>query len=202
MNTTHLTLLASAWMLASSFGQQTAADTNAANATRTQTGASVRDGFTLRGAEVVLTRNGVTAKVERDLILPNGLRVLANGSVIMRDGSSTALRPNQLLTLEGTLEDVVLTPQGVAPLSSVDTGGGATVNSGSREGFVISGAEVLMTRNGVTEKVKSEVRLPNGALVKPNGTVILGNGNTIELRADQVLDLSGVLHDAPARTRR
>jgi hypothetical protein len=201
MKTTPLTLLASALMLTSSFGQQTTADTNAANATRTQTGASARDGFTLRGTEVVLTRRGVTSKVDRDLILPNGLRVLANGNIIMRDGSSTSLRPNQLLTLEGNFEDVVLTPQGVAPVSSVDTGQSSTV-SVLREGFAISGNEVFMTRNGVTEKVKSEIRLPNGTLVKPNGTVVLGSGNTVVLKKDQVLDLNGVLHDWPTRTRR
>jgi hypothetical protein len=204
MKTLHVTLMASALLLAPSFGQQTTADTNAANATRTQTGASARDGFTLRGAEVVLTKNGVTTKVDRDLILPNGLRVLANGSVRNRDGSSTALRPNQLLTLEGTFEDVVLTPEGVAPVSSVDTGGAAKAKAGAgaRDGFMMVGADVFMTRSGVTEKVKSEVRLPNGALVKPNGTVTLGNGNSIVLRPDQMLDLSGVLHDAPVRGRR
>jgi hypothetical protein len=200
MKTTPLTLLASALMLTSSFGQTTA-DTNAANATRTQTGASIRDGFTLRGTEVVLSRGGMTAKVDRDMHLPNGLRVLANGNIIMRDGSTTSLRPNQLLTLEGNLEDVVLTPQGVAPVSSVDTGQSSTV-SVLREGFAVSGNEVFMTRNGITEKVKSEVRLPNGALVKPNGTVVLGSGNTVVLRKDQVLDLNGVLHDWPTRTRR
>lgn len=192
--------MASALMLAPSIAQQSTADTNAANATRTQTGASARDGFTLRGTEVVLTRNGVTTKVDRDLILPNGLRVMANGNIIMRDGSSTALRPNQLLTIEGTFEDVLLTPQGVAPVSSVDTG--PTPSVGSREGFFVSGTEVFMVRGGVAEKVKSEVRLPNGTLVKPNGTVVLGTGNTVVLRKDQVLDLEGVLHDAPARLRR
>src|SRR5262245_2679259 len=107
MKTLHLALMASALMLAPSIAQQSTADTNAANATRTQTGASARDGFTLRGTEVVLTRKGVTAKVDRDLILPNGLRVLANGNIVMRDGSTTVLRPNQLLTLEGNFEDVV-----------------------------------------------------------------------------------------------
>jgi hypothetical protein len=121
----------------------------------------------------------------------------------MRDGSTTALRPNQLLTLEGNFEDVVLTPQGVAPVSSVDTGTpNASVGTSLRDGFFTNGNEVFMVRNGVAEKVKSEVRLPNGSLVKPNGTVVLGSGNTVVMRKDQVLDMEGVLHEAPARIRR
>jgi hypothetical protein len=179
---------------------QTSTQTNTDNATNTVVGASARDGFTLRGAEVVMTRSGVTTKVARDVVLPNGLRVLANGNIVRADGSSTALRPNQLLTLEGNFQDVILTPEGVAPLSSVAPGPAPKANAGisSKDGISISGTEVFLTRNGVTEKVTSDVRLPNGAMVRPNGTLILSNGNSVTLRPNQILDLNGVLRDAPA----
>jgi len=201
MKAVYLALGLSALAFTSAVGQQTTAETNAANATHTVPGASARDGFTLRGTEAVLTRNGITSKLDREVVLPNGLRVLPNGNVTLRDGSSTALRGNQLLTLEGTFQDVLLTPEGVAPLSSATHGEAPKPTSAptSRDGIHIVGKEVLMTRNGVTEKVNSDVRLPNGVSIKPSGIVVLSNGNTVTLRPDQFLDLNGVLRDAPAR---
>lgn len=170
---------------------------NSANATRTQPGASVRDGFTLRGTELVMTRNGVTSKVDRDWALSNGARIHANGNITMADGSTTSLRANQILTFAGDVEDVILTPEGLAPVSAVSAGP-ITQDDGlrsGRDGVTASAGETFITRNGRTEKLKEDVRLANGAVAKPNGTVILSNGNTISLRADQLLDLDGVLHE-------
>src|SRR5437879_6354880 len=140
MKTFCLTLVLSTVLLAAA-SSQTPSETGAANAGRTLLGGSARDGFTLRGTEVVMTRNGVTTKLEHAVVLPNGLRIQANGNVTLRDGSTTALRANQLLTFEGAFQDVLLTPQGVAPLSSVDPGPAPKSQTGasSRDGVFISG---------------------------------------------------------------
>jgi hypothetical protein len=190
--------MCSALVLTSSFAQTSS--TAAANANKPVSGASARDGFTLRGAEVVVTRNGVTSKVEREFVFANGLRVGPNGSITLRDGSSATLRANQLLAFDGTIQEVLLTSEGVAPLSSVDTGSSPkpVVNPTSRDGIRITGTQVFITRNGLTEKVTDDVRLPNGVTVKSSGQVVLGNGNTVVLRPDQILDLNGVLQDSPA----
>ncbi len=186
-------------LLATTSLAQTATDTNAVNSARTLPAASARDGFTLRGTEIVVTQNGVTTKVDHEMKLPNGLRVQANGNITRADGSSTALRPNQILTLDGTIQDVLLDSNGVAPLSSVDPGPApkSAVGLAAKDGISVSGTDLLLTRNGVTEKVTADVRLSNGIVAKPDGTVILNNGNRITLRSDQVLDLNGVLRDVP-----
>jgi len=170
---------------------------NKANATRTQPGASARDGFTLRGTELIMTRDGVTTKVNREWALSGGVRVHANGNITLADGSSTSLRPNQILTFAGDIEDVVLTPEGLAPLSAVAAGPTTRKDSipSARDGVTVSAGETFITRDGRTEKLTDDVRLANGAVAKPNGTVVLGNGNIVSLRADQLLDLNGVLHD-------
>jgi hypothetical protein len=175
---------------------------NTANATRTQLGGTVRDGITLRGTEAVVTRNGVTTKLEHDLLLRNGMLVHANGNITQRDGSATALRPNQLLTFEGDIEDVLLTPDGVAPLSAVAEGPGprAAASAATRDGIRVMNGAAFITRDGVTEKVRSDVRLPNGVVAKPDGTVIMNNGNIVVLKPDQVLDLAGVLRDSHVHT--
>lgn len=173
---------------------------NKANATRTQPGASARDGFTLRGTELIMTRDGVTTKVNREWALSGGVRVHANGNITLADGSSTSLRPNQILTFAGDIEDVVLTPEGLAPLSAVAAGPTTRKDSipSARDGVTVSAGETFITRDGRTEKLTEDVRLANGAVAKPNGTVVLGNGNIVSLRADQLLDLNGVLHDRQA----
>ncbi|MDR3402349.1 MAG: hypothetical protein P4L99_07605 [Chthoniobacter sp.] len=180
---------------------ETPTEVNANNATRTQVGASARDGFTLRGAEVVMTRGGVTTKVEREFVLPNGMHVQANGSITTPGGGSTALRPNQLLTFDGAIQEVALTSEGVAPVSSVapDPAPKADVGVSTRDGITAVGGEAFLTRNGVREKIKADVRLANGAVAKSDGSVVMSNGNSITLRADQLLDLSGVLHDVRVR---
>ena len=151
-----------------------------------------RDGFFARDTHVFMVRNGVTTRVDREILFPNGLRVQPNGTVTMRNGVERTLLPDQWLNFEGSLDDAVAQAPAVPPA-------GASRESGvsARDGITISGTDVFITRNGATNKVTGEVHLPNGAVVKADGTVLLGNGNKITLRANQLLDLHGVLHEAP-----
>jgi len=176
---------------------------NKANATRTQLGASARDGFTLRGTELIMTRDGVSTKVNREWALSGGVRVHANGNITLADGSTTSLRPNQILTFAGDIEDVVLTPEGLAPLSAVAAGPTTRKDSipSARDGVTVAAGGTFITREGRTEKLTEDVRLANGAVVSPNGTVTLSNGNVVSLRSDQLVDLSGVLHERRAGRR-
>jgi hypothetical protein len=129
------------------------------------------------------------------------LRVQANGDVTMRNGDSSALRANRLLTPEGVFVDVPAADRDLVanPSGQAKSAAKTEVGISDRDGITISGADVLITRNGVTEKVKSDVKLPNGVVARADGTVTMSNGSKIALRSDQVLDLHGVLHDAPVR---
>jgi hypothetical protein len=174
---------------------------NATNATHTTPGGTARDGFTLRGTEVVMTRYGVTTKVGREYVLQDGTRVRANGEIILRDGSTTALRANQILLFDGEIQDAVLSPDGVAPLASVAEGPRTQTNfrATGYDGVRAANGVAWITRDGATERITADVRLPNGVTVRSNGTVVFSNGNTLSLGANQYLDLEGVLHDMRAR---
>lgn len=67
----------------------------------------------------------------------------------------------------------------------------------SRDGISISGAEAMLTRNGVTEKLTKELTLPDGTRVLPNGTVRTPGGAEFALRSSQVLGFDGKLIEAP-----
>jgi hypothetical protein len=188
-------------MGASGFAQTPASETNAANATTTQVGATPRDGFTLKGTEVVMTLHGVTTKVEHDVRIADGVRVQANGTILWRDGSKTSLGPNQLLAFDGQMHDVTLTADGIAPVSSVDSTPAVKPNMAATaaDGITVVNNQAVMTRNGVTERIKDDVRLPNGTVVTPRGTITFGTGNVMTLQPGQVLDLNGVVHDAQSK---
>ncbi|HSI12644.1 MAG TPA: DUF6799 domain-containing protein [Chthoniobacter sp.] len=199
MKTLALTSLVAVGLITAAVAE-TPEQINKANATRTQLGASARDGFTLRGTELIMTRDGVSTKVNRDWALSGGARVHANGNITLADGSTTSLRANQILTFAGDIEDVVLTPEGLAPLSAVAAGPTTRKDnvSSSRDGVTVSAGATFITREGRTEKLTEDVRLANGAIVRPNGTVTLSNGNVVSLKSEQLLDLNGVLHDSRA----
>ncbi|MEI9892733.1 MAG: DUF6799 domain-containing protein [Chthoniobacter sp.] len=157
---------------------------------------TARDGFFARDNQIFMVRNGVTTKVEREIIFPNGLRVQPNGTVTLRDGTERTLISNQWLNFEGSLED--FTGQAAAPAANTAAARDSGVSS--RDGISISGTDVFITRNGATEKVTSEIRLSNGIVVRQDGTVVMSDGKKITLRSDQVLSLDGVLREAPVTT--
>ena len=169
------------------------------------TAISARDGFTVGGTAVLFTRNGVTQKVEKEVVLENGLRVGPEGTATLPNGEKIALHNNQILTLHGALEDVALTPQGIAPVTSAGSpvkkaGEGAVVTT--TDGITFSGTEAVLTRNGVSQRLTKEMRLRNGAIVEPNGLVTLPNRAPLTIRADQVLGFDGVLRGTLARPSR
>lgn len=79
---------------------------------------SARDGFTRGSAMILFTWMGHTQKVEKDVVLSNGLRVGADGAVVLPNGEKASLKNNQLLTPDGVFEDVALTPDGLAPVTT------------------------------------------------------------------------------------
>jgi hypothetical protein len=161
------------------------------------------DGFWLRQKVPVMTQFGVTEPLTDNVALPNGLRVQKNGTVTLLNGDKSELQPNRLLTfdgqfvpLPGTMESEAGTVPTVPDVSGANK---RAIGLGSRDGITISGTDVLITRNGVTDKVTTDLRMPNGALVRPDGRVTLANGHHIILRPDQLLDLNGKLREVPVQ---
>ncbi|MEZ0257173.1 MAG: DUF6799 domain-containing protein, partial [Chthoniobacter sp.] len=84
--------------------------------------------------------------------------------------------------------DVESTPVTRSPAAAGD---GVAVGISKRDGVTVSGSEAFVTRNGVTEKLVKELRLPSGVLVRPDGSVLLSNNAETNLQADQLLTFDG-----------
>jgi len=146
-----------------------------------------------------MIRNGVATKMEHEIVLPNGLRVMPDGKVTLTTGSASMLQEDHLLTLAGAFEPFANPPPGAAASAASADAAKHDVGISSRDGITVSATDVFITRNGVTDKITADRKLPNGVIAKPDGTVVLADGQHITLRVDQVLDLDGVLHNAPVR---
>ena len=51
--------------------------------------------------------------------------------------------------------------------------------------------KTMMTTDGKTSEIKEQVTTANGHIFKPNGTVILNTGISIELKEGEALDMNG-----------
>jgi hypothetical protein len=75
----------------------------------------------------------------------------------------------------------------------------SVVGIAARDGISISDIGTLVTRNGVTQKVDSEIKLGNGAVVRADGTILSGSGERIIIRPGQVLTFEGALINPDAQ---
>jgi hypothetical protein len=159
------------------------------------------DGFWLRQKVPVMTHNGVTTPLTDNMALPNGLRVQKNGTVTLLNGDKSVLQENRLLTFDGQFVPLPLAMEAAAgtipTVPDVSRAEKKEVGLSSKDGITVSGTDVLITRNGVTDKVTKDMKMPNGALVRSDGRITLANGQHITLRPDQLLDLNGVLRESP-----
>lgn len=90
--------------------------------------------------------------------------------------------------------DLETTPVTRSPAAAGD---GVAVGIARRDGVTVSGSEAFVTRNGVTEKLVKELRLPSGVIVRPDGSVVLSNHAETSLQADQLLTFDGHILNIP-----
>lgn len=157
-----------------------------------------RDGFFVQDNKVFMVRDGVTTLVDREILFPNGLRVLPNATVTLRDGRETTLLTKQWLNFEGSIDDTtpVILPQRPVAVQQAEV---RETGVSARDGITISGTDVFITRDGKTEKITSEMHLKGGVIVHPDGTVQMAHGKKVMLRSEQVLGFDGVIREAPVR---
>ena len=76
---------------------------------------------------------------------------------------------------------------------------GEDIGISARDGITVSGADVMVTRNGRTEKLEAPLKLDGGTIINPDGTVKLSDGRKITLRAEQRLTFDGRLLESPVQ---
>ena len=66
-------------------------------------GISSQDGLTMSGTDVLITRNGVSERLTKEMTFASGAKIMADGTLVGTDGSKTMMRPGQIVTLDGKL---------------------------------------------------------------------------------------------------
>jgi hypothetical protein len=75
-----------------------------------QIGVARQDGVTVSADGASVTRNGITEKLSKELYLPSGVVVRPNGSVTLADKTETTLRVTQILTFDGKIVPLTVSP--------------------------------------------------------------------------------------------
>jgi hypothetical protein len=93
----------------------------------------------------------------------------------------------------------VLVGTALAQLPSQPTPDSAKRENGAvRDGFTLaSNGDVMVTRDGRTQKVNQEFVLTNGTHLFPNGDIIFYTGGKNRLQAGQLLTLDGMVENTP-----
>jgi hypothetical protein len=76
---------------------------------------------------------------------------------------------------------------------------GEDVGISARDGITVSGADVMVTRNGRTEKLEAPLKLDGGTIINPDGSVRFADGRKVTLRAEQRLTFDGRLLESPVQ---
>ena len=157
-------------------------------------GIAKHDGVTLSGGEALVTRNGITEKLRKELLLPTGMRVRPNGTVTLADQTDITLRATQLLTFEGKIVDL---PEPAAnPSGPRSAGTGGPVVHGQAVAGATGGAGVAGTNGANRSLPRERPQVAGSVFLGSDGVPFMGsmNADGTILRADgEVLPASSSL---------
>lgn len=157
-----------------------------------QIGVARQDGVTLSVDGAVVTRNGATEKLTKDLTLPSGVTVRPDGTVIMADKSEVPLRTTQILTFEGKIVPLPIDPR-VNPGDPRGNGTGSIPAGGATQGATAAGGNAAMPP-GTSRSLPRGPSAATGSVflgsdgvpfmgtLNPDGTLLRSDGTV--MRAD------------------
>lgn len=64
---------------------------------------NLENGLSMRNGKVMSSENGTLRMLNKDTVLPNGLKIKANGTVITKDGSKFTMNEGQFIDASGNL---------------------------------------------------------------------------------------------------
>jgi hypothetical protein len=122
-----------------------------------------------------LLQHGVESTLlTAEMTMPGGIKVLTNGTFRVNEGKARRLKEGQILRADGYL----LNPDGsIMPAC---------------DHIAMSGATVMVFRDGEGEALAAPLTLPDGSIINPNGAYAGSNGRYSRLVDGQLLTLEGV----------
>jgi len=152
-------------------------------------GISGRDGITVSGADVFVTRNGRSEKLEKPLTLDGGTKINPDGTVRLADGREITLRAEQRLTFDGRLLASPIPPNTPVVPAPVGGGGGSAGNAAVNRGVPGQPGVNATTNNNVDRNNDDRNNRNNnngvvpfidpGAVVNPGVTTGTGTGTGV-----------------------
>ena len=135
---------------------------------------SSTEGVICRINRSLLQRGGESTLLTAEMAMPGGIKVLTNGTFRVNEGKARRLKEGQILRADGYL----LNPDGsIMPVC---------------DHIAMSGATVMVFRDGEGEALAAPLTLPDGSIINPDGSYARPNGRYSRLVDGQLLTLEGV----------
>jgi hypothetical protein len=134
---------------------------------------SSTDGVTCRTNRSLLQRGGECTLLTAEMTISGGIRVFTNGTFRVNEGKARLLKEGQILRPDGFL----LNPDGsIMP---------------ARDHITMSGAKVMVFKDGEGEALAAPLTLPDGSVINPDGSYARPSGGRSRLVDGQLLTLEG-----------
>jgi hypothetical protein len=132
----------------------------------------MKDGFTVKHEQVMITENGETKAMLDDMKLRDGTEIRSDGTVIIPGAGRTTLKEGDYMSFGGTI-----------------TRSGTGAVDITAEGVMMKDGQVMIIKDGNSSVMtKDFIRMNDGTKVMKDGTVITPNGERDMLRnGDEVL---------------
>jgi hypothetical protein len=136
-------------------------------------GLKTMDYVTVKGGDAYLVTNRESLLLEHPLTLTSELKVLTNGVVKITGDGEVKLAEGSKVTLDGFW----LEPDGMLVIF--------------KPHYQMKDRTLFLVKDGVFTKVDQDINLPNGTVLRTDGSIATPDGRLIRLQDGQMLSLSG-----------
>ncbi len=156
----------------------------------------IKDGVMMKDGKMYQVKDGKMTELDKETTLTNGWRVNNDGTVMMGPGTEVQMKDGIAIDEHGKIMDQsgrVITREQLESAYKSSRGSNRGVQGGmmSRDGVMMKDGKMWEVKGGKDTELTHEVTLKNGWRVNSDGRVMMANGQSIQMKEGEILDMSG-----------
>jgi hypothetical protein len=135
------------------------------------------DHLFFEAGKVMMVKDGQTqVLLQESMTMPNGNKVMKNGTVIKKDGTKYNLKEGERLDMNGDI------------IQDKDK-----MSTDEKNHVMMKNGKMIQVKDGREIPLTAEVLLADWSKVQPDGTIIKENGQKIQLKEGERINMDGVM---------
>ncbi len=131
------------------------------------------DHITVGGGKVMVVKDDKSEVLDKEMTLTNGMKVMPNGMVMMKDGKTMKLREDDIIMMDGKVD--------------------------KKDHYVMKDGKLMVVKGGKATAVETETVFDDGTRMTVDGKIIRKTGSPESLSATDRILLDGtVVKEAPS----